>query len=88
MERKLTVQCGIIDLFEHGDSIMLDRGFQIVDLLAVGFNIPPSKVDRRFTLKEQLAGSSSTSIPNCMAGIADRIFYVCTVLTNFSKPLV
>ena len=28
------------------------------------------------------------NIPNCMAGLADRIFYVCTVFTNFMKPLV
>lgn len=28
------------------------------------------------------------NIPNCMAGIADRIFYICTVFTNFLKPLI
>ena len=29
-----------------------------------------------------------TNIPNCMAGVADRIFFVCTIFTNFLKPLV
>ena len=28
------------------------------------------------------------NIPNCMAGLADQIFFVCTFLTNFQKPLV
>lgn len=28
------------------------------------------------------------SIPNCMAGIANQTFFVCTMLTNFKKPLV
>ena len=28
------------------------------------------------------------NIPNNMAGVADRIFFVCTIFTNFSKPLV
>ena len=27
-------------------------------------------------------------IQNCMAGITDQIFVVCTFLTNFHKPLV
>lgn len=28
------------------------------------------------------------NIPNSMAGLADRIFFVCTIFTNFLKPLV
>ena len=27
------------------------------------------------------------TIPNCMAGIADQIFFVCSFLSNFHKPL-
>ena len=27
-------------------------------------------------------------IPNCMAGISDQIFFVCSFLTTFQKPLV
>ena len=27
-------------------------------------------------------------VPNCMAGIADQLFFVCSFLTNFQKPLV
>lgn len=26
------------------------------------------------------------SIPNCMAGLANQIFFVCTIFTNFKKP--
>ena len=28
------------------------------------------------------------NIPNCMAGLANQIFFICTILTNFRKPLV
>ena len=28
------------------------------------------------------------SIPNCMAGLANQIFFICTILTNFKRPLV
>ena len=28
------------------------------------------------------------TIPNCMVGIADQLFFVCSLLTNFQKPLV
>ena len=27
-------------------------------------------------------------IPNCMAGISNQIFFVCSFLTTFQKPLV
>ena len=36
--------CGILQLLEEGDSVMVDRGFEIQDLLAkkkVYLNIPP-----------------------------------------------
>lgn len=104
--RELTIQCGILDLFEHGDSVMADRGFMIADLLAargVDLNIPPSKLQPQFAEDELVETRRIASvrihveraigrlklyhimdsIPNCMAGIADRVFFICT-----SKPLV
>ena len=40
---KLTVECGILKLLEHRDSIMADRGFIIEDVLppGVALNVPP-----------------------------------------------
>ena len=42
-DKKLTVDCGILKLFESGDSIMADRGFTIEDILppGVSLNVPP-----------------------------------------------
>ena len=42
-DKKLTVECGILQLFECGDSIMADRGFTIKDILPsrVSLNVPP-----------------------------------------------
>jgi hypothetical protein len=43
-DKELTVQCGILDLLEPGNSVMADRGFTIADLLGargVDRNIPP-----------------------------------------------
>ena len=42
-DKKLTAECGILNLLEAGDSIMADRGFTIDDILPVGvsLNVPP-----------------------------------------------
>ena len=43
-DRKITQECGIIDMLEEGDAVMADRGFNIRDLLTkkkVFLNIPP-----------------------------------------------
>ena len=43
-DRDVTIQSGLIEKLEHGDSVMADRGFLIDDILAtkrVGLNIPP-----------------------------------------------
>ena len=54
-DKELTVQCGILDLLEQGDSVMADRGFVIADLLAsrgVDLNIPPMKLARQLNENE------------------------------------
>lgn len=43
-DREIARCGGFLDLLEHGDSIMADKGFNIDDLLkekGVGLNIPP-----------------------------------------------
>ena len=42
-DKKLTVESGTCKLLEHGDSIMVDRGFTIKDVLppGVSLNVPP-----------------------------------------------
>ena len=43
-DRKITQECGLIDLLEEGDSVMADRRFNVRDILTkkkVYLNIPP-----------------------------------------------
>lgn len=54
-DRELTIQSGLIDLLENGDSIMADRGFTIADFLeakGVDFNIPQPMLHPQFTEDE------------------------------------
>ena len=54
-DKELTVQCGILDLLEPGDSVMADCGFTIADLLearGVDLNIPPMKLQPQLTENE------------------------------------
>lgn len=101
-DRELTIQSGILELLEPGDSVMADKGFTIADLLSargVSLNMPPIKTDNylriasvRIHLERAIRRIKAfrilETIPNCMAGIADQLFFVCSFLTNFQKPLV
>ena len=42
-DKKLTAECGILNVLEAGDSVMADRGFTIDDVLPAGvsLNVPP-----------------------------------------------
>lgn len=65
-DRELTVRCGILDLFEPGDTVMADRGFQIADLLAergVDLNIPPSKLQPQLT-EDELVETRRIAVPH------------------------
>ena len=110
-DKELTIQSGILEMLEPGDSVMADRGFTIADLLAergVELNIPPMKLQPQLTENELVETRRIASvrihveraigrlknyhilhnIPNSMAGLAERMFFVCTIFTNFLKPLV
>ena len=109
-DRELTVKSGVLDLLEAGDSVMVDKGFTIADLVevkGVTLNIPPMKLNDQFSETELLSTRRIASlrihveraigqiknyrilndIPNNMARIADQIFYVCSMLCNFTSPL-
>ena len=109
-DRQLTLDSGLIDLLEPGDSVMADRGFTISDILdikGVGLNIPPQKLSDQLTEEEvvktrrianlrihveRAIGRIKTfrilnDIPVNMAVMAEEIFFVCSMLSNFSKPL-
>lgn len=55
-DRELTIECGILDLLEPGDSVMADKGFTISDLLEkrhCKLNIPPFRgIKDQFTTEE------------------------------------
>ncbi|VDH96994.1 Hypothetical predicted protein [Mytilus galloprovincialis] len=44
-DKEITKQSGLLDLFQPGDNVMADRGFEIADILpeVVTLNIPPFK---------------------------------------------
>ena len=111
-DKELTCQSGLLDLLEHGDSIMADRGFDIMDDLAprgVKLNIPPflrgkSQLDQRELIETRRIASLRIHVERCMERIknfhifdgvmplslidvADQMFFVCAVLTNFHAPL-
>lgn len=57
LDCELTIQCGLLDLLEPGDSVMAGKGFMIADLLAargVSLNNPPMKTQDQLTEKELL----------------------------------
>ena len=52
---ELTIQSGLLDKFEPGDSVMADKGFTIADLLitrGVTLNIPSMKTQDQLTERE------------------------------------
>ena len=112
-DKELMRQSGILDLLERDDSIMADRGFDILKDLAprgVRLNIPPflrgkTQLDQREMTETKRIASLMIHVERCMERIknyhifdevmplslmdvADQIFFVCAVLTNFHPPLV
>ena len=111
-DKELTRQSGLLSLLERGDSVMADRGFDIIEDLApigVRLNIPPflrgkSQLDSKELTETRRIASLRIHVERCMErlknyhifdgvmpltlmDIADQIFFVCAVLTNFHPPL-
>ncbi|XP_068684844.1 uncharacterized protein [Montipora foliosa] len=90
-DRKIVLASGILVMLEPHDSVMADRGFEIQDLLVpkkVSLNIPPfmrckDQLERikNYNILEQI-------IPNSMAEDLNKIWKVCSYLTNLKGPLV
>ena len=112
-DKELTRQSGLLDLLDRDDSIMADRGFDILEDLAprgVRLNIPPflrgkTQLDQREMTETRRIASLRIHVERCMERIknyhifdgvmplnlmdvADQMFFVCAVLTNFHPPLV
>ena len=106
-DKELTRQSGLLHLLQPGDSIMADRGFDIMEdlsSLGVKLNIPPflcgkCQLDSRELVQTRRIASLRIHVERCMERIknfhifdgvmdvADQIFFVCAVLTNFLPPL-
>lgn len=112
-DKQLTRKSGLLDLLEHGDSIMADQGFNIQDdvtLLGVLVNIPPflTKGKSQFDASELVETRRIASlrihverameriknyhildktIPSSLTNVAEEIFTVCAILSNFMPPL-
>ena len=111
-DKELTRQSGLLDLLDRDDSIMADRGFDILEDLAprgVKLNIPPflrgkTQLDERELLETRRIALLRIHVERCMERIknfhifdgvmplslidvADQIFFVCAVLTNFRMYL-
>ena len=73
-DKELTRQSGLLDLLEHGNSIMADRGFDIMDDLVprgVKLNIPPflrgkSQLDQRELIETRRIASLRIHVERCM----------------------
>ena len=76
-DKELTRQSGLLDKLQPGDSIMADRGFDIMDNLAprgVKLNIPPlirgkSQLDQRELIETLRIASLRIHIERCMERI-------------------
>ncbi|XP_065182332.1 uncharacterized protein LOC135823698 [Sycon ciliatum] len=105
---------GFLDLIEHGDNVMADKGFEIRDLLLpkrATLNIPPFLGQQRSQFTAQEVDDTRRiaalrihveraiarlrcfrilrgTLPITLAPIANDIVTVCTLVTNFSDPLV
>ena len=111
-DKELIRKSGLLDLLETGDSIMADRGFDIMEDLAprgVKLNIPPflggqSQLDQRELIETRRIAPLRIHVERCMeriknyhifdgdmplslTDVADQMFFVCAVLTNFHAPL-
>ena len=81
-DKKITRDCGILDLLEPGDQIMADRGFDIEDDLPTGvtLNIPPFLNGHdQLTLEEEVLtrkiASSRIHVERAIARIKIIVFY-------------
>ena len=54
-DKQITVDCGILNLLQSGDSIMADKGFDIEDVLGdeVSLNIPPFKHGKCLSIEKE-----------------------------------
>lgn len=60
-DKKITKECGVLQLLEAGDNVMVDRGFQIQDIVPpnVTVNIPPFLASRNQMTAEETTETMS-----------------------------
>jgi len=84
-DKEISRCSGILDLLERGDSVMVDKGFNIDDLLkekGVGLKIPPflqsqaQYLFKMFMKQNQETGSSNGNVKTCVTAACQ---YFCSV---------
>ena len=101
---RITGESGILDLLDPGDNVMVDRGFDISNIVpnSVSGNMPPFLPGRdQLTAAETEQTMSPASVrihveraigriklPNTLSPYATQIFTVCGLLTSFLPPLL
>ena len=80
-DRHIFEDCGVISKFEQNTACMVDRGFNVQDLLLVKqvkLYMPPFTKGQR----------GNSVIPLKMKDLLDDIVLVCSALTNLMPPLI
>ena len=101
---RITGESGVLDLLDPGDNVMVDRGFDISNIVpnGVSVNMPPFLAGRdQLTAAETEQTMSPASVrihveraigriklPNTLSPYATQMFTVCGLLTSFLPPLL
>ena len=86
-DRELFIETGLINKLDVGDSVMVDKGFTVADLLQVQgmtLNIPPRNNSDQFTQEEQVETRRIASLRIHVERAIGRIkaFHILQLMPN------